>query len=105
MWGATGGSANSTHIGVISIHAPRVGRDIKLEKMPTTSKDFNPRAPCGARPSQIGVEPQIEEISIHAPRVGRDLVLDEADLGTVISIHAPRVGRDRGRILVLHQKV
>ena len=57
---------------VISIHAPREGRD-----------------PFG----YIGVD--WFEISIHAPREGRDLCVLAALLGVVISIHAPREGRDQ----------
>ena len=34
----------------ISIHAPRAGRDIAEPMEVTREKDFNPRAPCGARP-------------------------------------------------------
>ena len=59
--------------GMISIHAPRVGRD--------------------NIPSVVWLI--IRNISIHAPRVGRD----HADMHflpfALISIHAPRVGRDQ----------
>ena len=34
----------------ISIHAPRAGRDKTWEKVTVQEIDFNPRAPCGARP-------------------------------------------------------
>ena len=102
----------------ISIHAPRVGRDegISLESF-LSRLDFNPRAPCGARPMLCFSEYSDSEISIHAPRVGRDfippLVLYSLDyfnprapcgarrrhlpllrVEHAISIHAPRVGRD-----------
>ena len=33
----------------ISIHAPRVGRDGKRDRGVSDCRDFNPRAPCGAR--------------------------------------------------------
>ena len=56
---------------LISIHAPRVGRDIT---------DPFLRAPDG--------------ISIHAPRVGRDHLITDYAVYSDISIHAPRVGRD-----------
>ena len=36
----------------ISIHAPRAGRDRTSSGSRTTSTNFNPRAPCGARPSR-----------------------------------------------------
>ena len=35
--------------GEISIHAPRVGRDARAPCRRTVPRDFNPRAPCGAR--------------------------------------------------------
>ena len=36
----------------ISIHAPRVGRDSASLKRSRTLRNFNPRAPCGARHTQ-----------------------------------------------------
>ena len=36
---------------MISIHAPRVGRDAGVARVHDFTNDFNPRAPCGARPS------------------------------------------------------
>ncbi len=57
---------------VISIHAPRVGRDFRKAPWREPRTYFNPRAPCGARRSiNIKFSP-MEGISIHAPRVGRD---------------------------------
>ena len=59
---------------MISIHAPRVGRDrLAWYKADFTLKDFNPRAPCGARPEAKDTLVAAINISIHAPRVGRDL--------------------------------
>ena len=57
---------------VVSIHAPRAGRDIVTA--PTIGL--------------IGV-------SIHAPRAGRDPPLGYCLLAHGVSIHAPRAGRDR----------
>ena len=115
--GARPGNAKRTdEIGVISIHAPRVGRDRCRPRRPAPPRYFNPRAPCGARLSQRHCPPPrstfqstrpvwgatrggYEEvhqckISIHAPRVGRDHVGFCLCTATSISIHAPRVGRD-----------
>ena len=39
-----------------------------------TFRDFNPRAPCGARLLILYALPRYVGISIHAPRVGRDAV-------------------------------
>ena len=79
----------------ISIHAPRVGRDAYRTTSSRARKNFNPRAPCGARLCQIHDFLVFGIISIHAPRVGRDSVLSDDVLQHFrISIHAPRVGRD-----------
>ena len=56
----------------ISIHAPRVGRDVEKYGEDSKNHNFNPRAPCGARPAVIHSDFVPQEISIHAPRVGRD---------------------------------
>ena len=57
--------------------------------------DFNPRAPCGARPLHPHRRGTVIRISIHAPRVGRDDELQRRGAVGCISIHAPRVGRDK----------
>ncbi len=56
--------------------------------------DFNPRAPCGARPGFVRWGNRARKISIHAPRVGRDSTSVHSRAVATISIHAPRVGRD-----------
>ena len=103
---------------VISIHAPHAGRDRKSYPCRMGgSTYFNPRAPCGARPTLLSNVTSFVTISIHAPHAGRD-----AETATVwvkytkfqstrpmrgatakrpigsriarISIHAPHAGRD-----------
>ena len=59
---------------IISIHAPRGGRDIMLAKL-TPGRD----------------------ISIHAPLAGRDADFWEMFADLIISIHAPLAGRDGER--------
>ena len=56
--------------------------------------DFNPRAPCGARPIVFPPLSQTGGISIHAPHAGRDRRAPSAYAGRAISIHAPHAGRD-----------
>ena len=51
VWGATGGGLFHHECVPISIHAPRVGRDSALRETKEAFRDFNPRAPCGARRS------------------------------------------------------
>ena len=117
VWGATNAVRAAVHDVLISIHAPRVGRDSLLNVFKSFLNDFNPRAPCGARQAAFVLPDRPQNISIHAPRVGRDLVIAIADGLSVkfqstrpvwgatlvatnamwivyISIHAPRVGRD-----------
>ena len=103
---------------VVSIHAPRAGRDTWIIRQWAAMTCFNPRAPCGARPplthllhhsglfqstrpvrgatGAAGGQCARLAVSIHAPRAGRD----RPKAGTVaagggVSIHAPRAGRDR----------
>ena len=49
VWGATKEPFTVSSRGIISIHAPRVGRDGYQRPMPRHRGHFNPRAPCGAR--------------------------------------------------------
>ena len=58
----------------ISIHAPLAGRDIQLYFFCFDLKNFNPRAPCGARLSGCIQFHHLRGISIHAPLAGRDHV-------------------------------
>ena len=52
----------------ISIHAPRVGRDVSLSITPPPASNFNPRAPCGARPANAShVMQPIEHFNPRAP--------------------------------------
>ena len=70
--GATTGGAIAPPIFMISTHAPLAGRDIVRSTAAIRVKNFNPRAPCGARPQQN--EPRMSDlkISTHAPLAGRD---------------------------------
>ena len=118
VWGATASHLTRRSSRRISIHAPRVGRDYPPEGAASAEKNFNPRAPCGARRRDRPDDDRRRMISIHAPRVGRDrLAWYKADFtlkdfnprapcgarpeakdtlvaAINISIHAPRVGRD-----------
>ena len=49
VWGATSSAMPSTRTMMISIHAPRVGRDDTHHTAVSHRTNFNPRAPCGAR--------------------------------------------------------
>ena len=56
--------------------------------------DFNPRAPCGARPEPTEAELGAGEISTHAPLAGRDHRGRQQLPRFKISTHAPLAGRD-----------
>ena len=70
--GATGQHGVCRLNKVISIHAPRAGRDCPCCAHKCVRGDFNPRAPCGARQGFPLVTCIVRFISIHAPRAGRD---------------------------------
>ena len=59
---------------VISIHAPRMGRDSRASHCSLHVCDFNPRAPYGARLAPALQRDADAYISIHAPRMGRDSI-------------------------------
>ena len=56
----------------ISIHPPRVGRDLRHLPQPPCCYDFNPPSPCGEGPNSSAQLRTVDGISIHPPRVGRD---------------------------------
>ena len=60
---------------LVSIHAPRMGRD-----------------------EVLAVTQRGKGVSIHAPRMGRDYDYDYCCGGYGVSIHAPRMGRDVFRV-------
>ena len=123
VWGATSSAMPSTRTMMISIHAPRVGRDKRNDKQRHHCKNFNPRAPCGARRrlravhagphthfnprAPCGARPKIvafyglnDEFQSTRPVWGATIagwffLLNPEP----ISIHAPRVGRDRGIVV------
>ena len=140
MRGATRLEVRHVQCRWISIHAPHAGRDelyhfrrnspeifqstrpmrgatAQLFNFSVNTTDFNPRAPCGARPDR-----QTESVMHHGfqstrpmrgattrrdahlqrhrefqstrPRRGATTGLRNKGLGTLISIHAPHAGRD-----------
>ena len=50
VWGATVLFLLLSNVVLVSIHAPRVGRDCIQRAPSDRNNGFNPRAPCGARP-------------------------------------------------------
>ena len=83
---------------LISIHAPRVGRDRRDLESEQWWRAISIHAPRVGRDQEIIDGWRQQFISIHAPRVGRDVfTLNRRKKMHKISIHAPRVGRDRWR--------
>ena len=78
----------------ISIHVPRVEDDTTAITLKPAKIDFNPRPPCGGRPSQGMTNAAAVPISIHVPRVEDDVGNDIPLHGKRISIHVPRVEDD-----------
>mgnify|MGYP007069513703 CR=1 FL=1 len=75
VWGATCRKYRDEKHQPISIHAPRVGSDVVSADRNDTGQNFNPRSPCGERPSPLRAPAEALAISIHAPRVGSDAVI------------------------------
>ena len=70
--GATLAKKFSVSIHTISTHAPLAGRDVNRLRGQPQERDFNPRAPCGAR-RHNNIKTKVETgISTHAPLAGRD---------------------------------
>ena len=105
---------------VVSIHAPRAGRDADQRTDEEARRRFNPRAPCGARLSQrtgrerrICFNPRapcgarrrdkdgnVTYVMFQSTRPVRGATHPLVCLITSsgVSIHAPRAGRDRGSV-------
>ena len=79
----------------ISIHAPRAGRDIPQTMAGMSPAIFQSTRPVRGATGERSHEPGQGHISIHAPRAGRDHLEGNRPEGWTISIHAPRAGRDK----------
>ena len=74
----------------ISTHAPLAGRDSLRSTLAKSDVNFNPRAPCGARPFYGRRRFLIYNISTHAPLAGRDqMLIDEFDPESHFNPRAP----------------
>ena len=78
----------------ISIHAPREGRDRRWTILPCRASNFNPRAPRGARPTTTSRAATWILFQSTRPARGATRELQKTDGYLNISIHAPREGRD-----------
>ena len=82
----------------ISTHAPLAGRDRKRLLKSCLGRNFNPRAPCGARRERQRTRRTAANISTHAPLAGRDRDGQSLTDAMRISTHAPLAGRDRSSL-------
>ena len=116
VWGATTAMNCVKDVHIISIHAPRVGRDVfaseqkrlqgnfnprapcgarqRFSLLVSSFSNFNPRAPCGARPISEGGGAAATRFQSTRPVWGATNIVRALALDVEISIHAPRVGRD-----------
>ena len=87
-------SDSRSMLSIISIHAPREGRDEIAHAALGGPQLISIHAPREGRDLCLWRWTTGKNISIHAPREGRDLDIDFLFLKPYISIHAPREGRD-----------
>ena len=89
VWGATAALVLLGEDTRISIHAPRVGCDLRMASRVLSSIYFNPRTPCGVRPLARATSFPGSPISIHAPRVGCDALYSSLGV-SILSNFNPR---------------
>jgi len=81
---------------LVSIHAPRAGRDRSWSQRGPSGRCFNPRAPRGARLSSSSSPPSVMMFQSTRPARGATGCAVGKHLLFPVSIHAPRAGRDFG---------
>ena len=85
---------------MISIHAPLAGCDLHSSRGTGTVRNFNPRTPCGVRPSDTAaLTPFLAFQSTH-PLRGATVSQAQGFRDEAISIHAPLAGCDARRVLL-----
>ena len=115
-WGETCSGADLQDCSWISIHSPRMGRDLQWSQE-TFPDGISIHSPRMGRDSKHATYNKVLAISIHSPRMGRDIITLQTIIwckdfnplsphgerpspvpnpsGTyAISIHSPRMGRD-----------
>ena len=78
----------------ISIHSPRMGRDMILGADGLPMGDFNPLSPHGERRMPVLEECFARVFQSTLPAWGETRQRQAAGVGRGISIHSPRMGRD-----------
>ncbi len=94
MRGATRAKPKDTVWIAISIHAPHAGSDHFLVSYKIPTFYFNPRSPCGERPTSIPSLLQPFQFQSTLPMRGATHEGKERHPSMIISIHAPHAGSD-----------
>ena len=93
-WGETHEPQRAAILTAISIHSPRMGRDVQNIVNRWRGTVISIHSPRMGRDADHQRKAGHRGISIHSPRMGRDVWPDVFSHGTDISIHSPRMGRD-----------
>jgi len=94
VWGATSSDMVINRRGDVSIHAPRVGSDQMQDEFWQEVGSFNPRPPCGERPSTSIQTLTLDTFQSTPPVWGATQFCHVSAAFLYVSIHAPRVGSD-----------
>ena len=94
MRGATAQAKTDDTDNQVSIHAPHAGRDPVRCVWLRLRESFNPRAPCGARPSIVPSLLRFFVFQSTRPMRGATEHISLSRSFFYVSIHAPHAGRD-----------
>ena len=92
--GATSCPSLMSMVNIVSIHAPRAGRDHCAAFCLAAIESFNPRAPRGARRDTTAQQEEHSEFQSTRPARGATAEKRSCNSLRRVSIHAPRAGRD-----------
>ena len=97
-WGETPIRSHPRTDGGISIHSPRMGRDLHGLPVQQAPWEFQSTLPAWGETLRVRDGTAAALISIHSPRMGRDQKAPNGGSRPgAISIHSPRMGRDHGQ--------
>ena len=94
VWGATADPRPCGRVARISIHAPRVGRDLAASELPPSIVVFQSTRPVWGATTSTTRPPKPPKFQSTRPVWGATLYTFLFFPLVVVSIHAPRVGRD-----------
>ena len=98
-WGETGDRGRVTVSTLISIHSPRMGRDVADHGV--ECKTFQSTLPAWGETTAEEYRAELEDISIHSPRMGRDPADGaEPERGHHFNPLSPHGERPSGRLMV-----